>query len=237
MLVYCAAATPLTMFDFQTRPLLEQTLLVFAALFPIVNPIGGAPVFLAMTEGLDGSQRALLARRIAVNALLLVVGSLFIGSYVIEFFGLSVPIIQVGGGLLVCSLAWQLLHSEETPDQVRVRQPSAEEMIARAFYPMTLPLTVGPGSISVAITLGTQVPRGVRAWTVMIVGSALGALLLALSIYVLFRYAERLTRALGTTGTQVLLRLSAFILLCIGVQIVWNGVFALAATIPSFRPR
>jgi multiple antibiotic resistance protein len=225
------------MFDVQIRPLLEQTLLVFAALFPIVNPIGGAPVFLAMTEGLDDPQRGLLARRIAINAFLLVIGSFLVGSYVIEFFGLSVPIIQVGGGLLVCSLAWQLLHSEQTPDQVAVRKPSAEELVAKAFYPMTLPLTVGPGSISVAITLGTHVPRGVRAWTVMIVGAVLGALLLALSIYLLFRYSERLTRALGASGTQVLLRLSAFILLCIGVQIVWNGVFALAGMIPSFRAR
>lgn len=224
------------MFDFETRQLVEQTLLVFAALFPIVNPVGGAPVFLAMTDGLADGQRALLARRIAINAFLLVLGAFFVGSYVIEFFGLSVPVIQVGGGLLVCALAWRLLHSDESGADVRLAQ-SGEQLAARAFYPLTLPLTVGPGSISVAITLGAQVPRGVRAWAVAIAAAALGAFLLALSIYLLFRYAERLTRALGTTGTQVLLRLSAFILLCIGVQIVWSGVFALVGTIPTFRAR
>jgi multiple antibiotic resistance protein len=221
---------------FELRSLLEQTLLVFAALFPIVNPVGGAPVFLAMTYGLDDAQRKQLARRIGVNAFLLVMASFFVGSYVIEFFGLSVPVIQVAGGLLVCALAWRLLQSDQS-DQIPVQPLSTEELAVRAFYPMTMPLTVGPGTISVAITLGAQVPRGVRAWAVTVVGSAIGAFLLALAIFLLFRYAERLTRALGTTGTAVLLRLSAFILLCIGVQIVWSGVFALIGTIPSFRPR
>jgi multiple antibiotic resistance protein len=225
------------MFDYGTRQLIEHTLLVFAALFPIVNPVGGAPVFLAMTDGLDDGQRRLLARRIAFNAFLLVMGSIFVGNYVIEFFGLSVPVVQVGGGLLVCALAWRLLHSDETADQMRIGPRSSEEMAARAFYPLTLPLTVGPGSISVAITLGAQAPRAASAWAISIAASAIGALLLALTIYLLYGYAERGTRALGATGTQVLLRLSAFILLCIGVQIVWSGAFALIGTIPSFRPR
>jgi multiple antibiotic resistance protein len=221
---------------FEARQLLEQTLLVFAALFPIVNPVGGAPVFLAMTHGLDDAQRSLLARRIGVNAFLLVLASFFVGGYVIQFFGLSVPIIQVGGGLLVCALAWQLLHSDET-DSVPVRPQTTEELAVRAFYPMTMPLTIGPGSIAVSITLGAQLPSGVRAYAISVAGAAVGALLLAIMIFVLFRYAERLTRALGPTGTAVLLRLSAFILLCIGVQIIWSGVFSLVQTIPTFRPR
>lgn len=218
------------------RSLIEQALLVFAALFPIVNPLGGAPVFLAMTEGLSDAERAQLARRIAMNAFLLVLGSIFVGTHVIEFFGLSVPVIRVGGGILVCSVAWDLLRSADaglptTPP----RRATPAELAARAFYPMTLPLTVGPGTISVAITVGAQVPRGVSEWAIRVVASAVGTILLTVSIYVLFRYAERLTRAIGPTGTQVLLRLSAFILLCIGVQIVWSGVQALMATLPAFR--
>jgi multiple antibiotic resistance protein len=232
MLLYRPPA--MSMLEYPTRQLLEHALLVFAALFPIVNPVGGAPVFLSMTLGLDDAQRALLARRIGVNAFVLVLGSFFVGTYVIGFFGLSVPIIQVGGGLLVCSLAWQLLHSEQLTE-VPVAPQSADALLVRAFYPMTMPLTVGPGSIAVSITLGAHVPRGVQAYSMNVAGAALGTLALALSIYLLYRYAERLARALGPTGTAVLLRLSAFILLCIGVQIVWNGVFALLATVPSFR--
>jgi multiple antibiotic resistance protein len=218
------------------RSLIEQALLVFAALFPIVNPVGGAPVFLAMTEGLSDAERAQLARRIAMNAFLLVLGSIFVGTHVIEFLGLSVPVIRVGGCILVCSVAWDLLRSADAGlPETPLRRATPAEIAARAFYPMTLPLTVGPGSISVAITLGAQVTRGVSEWAIRIVASAVGTLLLTVSIYVLFRYAERLTRAIGSTGTQVLLRLSAFILLCIGVQIVWSGVVALTATVPTFR--
>lgn len=225
------------MFDFETRQLVEQTLLVFAALFPVVNPVGAAPVFLAMSRSSTDAERQQLAWRVAVNAFVLLLGSFLIGSYVIDFFGLSVPVIQVGGGLIVCSLAWRLLHSDDVAAESRLGPDDGATLAAKAFYPMTLPLTVGPGSISVAITLGAQVPRGARAWAITVAASALGAFLLALSIYLLFRYSERLTRALGATGTQVLLRLSAFILLCIGVQIMWSGIFALIGTIPSFRPR
>jgi multiple antibiotic resistance protein len=224
------------MLDYTTRQLIEQALLVFAALFPIVNPIGGSPVFLAMTQGLEDGHRKLLARRVAINAFLLVMCSIFVGNYVIEFFGLSVPIIRVGGGLLVCAMAWRLLQAD-TEDPARLRVESSEEVAARAFYPMTLPLTIGPGSIAVAITLGAHSPRGATAWAITVAASALGAFLLSLSIFVLYRYAARLERALGVTGTQVVLRLSAFILLCIGVQIVWSGVFALLETVPSYRAR
>ncbi len=226
------------MFDYEIRLLIEQTLLVFAALFPIINPVGGAPVFLAMTRGLDEAGRATLARRIAINAFVLLVGSMLVGSYVIEFFGLSVPVIQIGGGVLVCSVAWDLLRSEDVePAAPPHAGASGEKLAANAFYPMTMPLTVGPGSISVAITLGAQVPRGVRPFLVAIAAGTLGAFLLAAAIYLLFRHAQRLTRAMGPTGTNVLLRLSAFILLCIGVQIVWNGLSALLGTVPTIRPR
>lgn len=224
-------------FDAPTRALIEQTLLVFLALFPIVNPVGGAPVFYALTGGLDARARALLARRVAVNAFLLVVASVFAGGYVIEFFGLSVPVIQVGGGILVCSVAWDLLRSDETASEMSVKPPSSEQLAARAFYPLTMPLTVGPGTISVAITLGAQAPRSGTGWAVAAAAATLGALLLALAIYFPFRSADRLTRVLGRTGTAVLLRLSAFILLCIGVQIVWNGVYALLGTLPALRGR
>jgi multiple antibiotic resistance protein len=226
------------MFDHEVRTLIEQALLVFAALFPIVNPIGGAPVFLAMTGGISDEERAALARRIAVNAFALVVGSMLVGRYVIEFFGLSVPIIQIAGGVLVGSVAWDLLRSDDpAPRPPADRSLSPHELAARAFYPMTLPLTVGPGSISVAITLAAQAPQGLRSFAVMIAAGTLGALLLSLTIWLLFRHADRLTRRLGVTGTTVLLRLSAFILLCIGVQILWNGASSLLGTVPAIRPR
>lgn len=226
------------MFDHEVRTLIEQSLLVFAALFPIVNPVGGAPVFLAMTAGITAEERDALARRIAINAFMLVVGSMLVGRYVIEFFGLSVPIIQIAGGVLVGSVAWDLLRADDAAPRPPAGRPlSPHDLAARAFYPMTLPLTVGPGSISVAITLAAQSATSLRTFAMMIAAGTLGALLLSSTIWLLFRNAERLTRRLGATGTNVLLRLSAFILLCIGVQILWNGASSLLGTVPTIRPR
>ena len=107
------------------------------------------------------------------------------------------------------------------------------EISRRAFYPLTLPLTVGPGTISVAITIGAHRPQNVRSLVVDGVADALGALLIAATVFVCYRYAERLLRVLGETGMSVLVRLSAFIVLCIGVQIVWTGVSALLASLPA----
>jgi multiple antibiotic resistance protein len=214
------------------RNFVEGLLLVLATLLPIVNPFGGAPVFLAMTADCSSPLRAALAQKIAVNAFLLLVGSLFIGAYVLHFFGISIPVVQVGGGLVVCANAWDLLRAESTTPTLPKHTPSAAEIARRAFYPLTLPLTVGPGTISVAITIGAHLPQNMRALVVDGVADAVGALLIAATVFVCYRYADRLSRVLGETGMSVLVRLSAFIVLCIGVQIVWTGASALLATLP-----
>ena len=215
------------------RSFVEGLLLVLATLLPIVNPFGGAPVFLAMTADCSSPLRATLAQKVAVNAFLLLVGSLFIGAYVLHFFGISIPVVQVGGGLVVCANAWDLLRAENTTPALPQHTPSAAEIARRAFYPLTLPLTVGPGTISVAITIGAHRPQNVRSLVVDGVADVLGALLIAATVFVCYRYADRLSRVLGETGMSVLVRLSAFIVLCIGVQIVWTGVSALLATLPG----
>jgi len=220
------------------RQFLETMLLALAALLPIVNPLGAAPVYLAKTVDLSPSEHADLARRVALNCFLLLLASLLIGAYVLEFFDLSVPIVQVAGGLVVCSLAWTLLHQPDEPiewvhDAAHPvgRRP---DFRARAFYPLTMPLIVGPGSISVAITIGANRSHGVRTLIVDSLAHATGVLLVALTVFVTLRYADRILRRLGPTGSAVLLRLSAFILLCIGVQIMWNGVSSLWRSLAGF---
>jgi multiple antibiotic resistance protein len=217
----------------ELRHLIEGVLLVFAALLPIVNPFGGAPVFLAMTAECTPELRRKLARRVALNAFLLLLGAVFVGSYVLNFFGLSVAVVQVAGGLVVCALGWDLLRQDTlAPDPV----PSAgspTDIGTRAFYPLTLPLTVGPGSISVAVTIGANHAQGVRSVLQNGASQLIGVTLIAVTILVCYAYADRGLRALGATGTSVLVRLSAFILLCIGVQIFWNGASALIASLPN----
>jgi multiple antibiotic resistance protein len=211
--------------------IVEGVLLVFAALFPIVNPLGGAPIFLAITRKCSGAERAALAWQVTVNAFLLLLASVATGTYVLEFFGLSVPVVQVGGGLVVSALGWQLLQNSGAIDR-----PTPETTAPKgglAFYPLTMPLTVGPGSISVAITIGANHPHSVRSLLVNGPAILIGVTLVAATVFIAYRYAERLSRMIGETGMNVLLRLSAFILLCIGVQIVWNGVSALLRTLPG----
>ena len=216
------------------RQFVESMLLSLAALLPIVNPLGAAPVYLAKTVDLTPAEHAYLSRRVAINCFLLLLASLLIGAYVLDFFGLSVPIVQVAGGLVVCSLAWALLN--EPDERIEWVHDAAKaitrpDLRTRAFYPLTLPLIVGPGSISVAITIGANQSQNVRSLIVNSAAHITSMLIVAIAIFVSLRYAETIIRRLGPTGTAVMLRLSAFILLCIGVQILWNGASALWRTL------
>jgi multiple antibiotic resistance protein len=202
---------------------------VVAALFPIVNPIGMAPIFLSMTAGASPEARRLLAQRIALGGLALLVVSLFVGTYVLAFFGLTLPAVQIGGGLLVSATGWRLLQGSDDPrDRGNPTLASDSVILRRSFFPLTMPLTVGPGSIAIAITLGSSAPTG--SVIAQGLGALAGLLAIAGSIYLSFRYADRLLRIVGEAGTDVIIRLSAFILLCLGVQILWRGLSTLLAT-------
>ncbi|MEO8592727.1 MAG: MarC family protein [Candidatus Solibacter sp.] len=214
--------------------IVRASLLTLGALFPIVNPLGNAPIFLMLTRGLSSNSRALLARKAALNSFVLVVVSLLIGTHVLAFLGLSIPAVQVGGGGLVIATGWTLLQrkDEEHAREDAERTMSYADLSRQAFYPLTLPLTVGPGSISVAIALGANWgdPQSVR-WPVAL-AAVLGSALLGITIYLSYRFAEGIARILGETAMSVILRLSSFFLVCIGVQILWNGVSAFLKTLP-----
>jgi multiple antibiotic resistance protein len=199
-------------------------LLVYAGLFPIVNPIGSAPLFLGLTNNYTLQQRAKLATDIAINSFFLLLGSLFVGSHVLEFFGISLPVVRIGGGLVVTSFGWKLLNSGASVES-HTASPDPDTATPDSFYPLTMPLTVGPGSISVAITLGSQRPRVIDFAHLVVLGGAAvtGILAITISIYVSYRFAGRIVSMLGHGGTNVVVRLSAFILLCIGIQIIWSG--------------
>ncbi len=208
-------------------------MLAVGALLPIVDPLGGAPIFMVMTGELTPSQRRRMAKSVAVNSFLLLLASTLVGAYVLDFFGVSIPAVQVAGGAVVCMLGWSLLNSPHTPPAIErnsTEAPQADDLSQRAFYPMTMPLTVGPGSISVALTLGANPTPGLRSLLVTALAHAVGILFVVLGVYVCYAYADRILRKLGATGTSVVMRLTAFILLCIGVQIAWNGVHGLVVS-------
>jgi multiple antibiotic resistance protein len=207
---------------------------VVGALFPIVNPLGNTPIFLTLTRGLSAAGRSRLAWTIAVNGLVLLVASLFIGTHILGFFGISLPVVQVGGGLVVISTGWSLLRSDAEGSQDDTKKPCHEvDYMKQAFYPLTLPLTVGPGSIATAVTLGANRTRGAGWRWALIAGLLIGAVMIAVSIYLSYRFAERIAGALGDAAMNVIIRLSSFILVCIGVQIMWTGVSSLLRSLPS----
>ena len=195
-----------------------------AALLPIIDPFGGAPIYLAMTSGLSPEERARTAKLVALNSFMLLIASILVGAYVLDFFGVSIPAVQVAGGVVVCALAWSLLNGPIAPEISASASPATPDSLTqRAFYPLTMPLTVGPGSISVAITLGANPPRDLRALLTTTLAHVVGVLITVIAIYLCYRYADRLVRRLGKTGTNIMIRLTAFILLAIGTQIIWNG--------------
>ena len=207
----------------------KSILLILSALFPIVNPLGGSPVFLALTHEYPASARRILARRVAMNSFVLLIASFLIGTHILAFFGISIPVVQVGGGLIVISNGWAMLRRKEDSDRGGDIQEKVNllDIFKNAFYPLTLPLTVGPGSISVAITLGANEPRHLGVNVLAILAAVIGSALIALSIYLCYGFADRLAALIGDSAMSIILRLSSFLLVCIGVQILWNGVSAL----------
>ena len=206
-------------------------LLVYAGLFPIVDPIAGAPIFLSLTRHSTSKERKILSARVAINSFLLLLGSLFIGSHVLGFFGITIPVVRIAGGLVVTAFGWKLLHTNEELEDHRVAGETAPPAVPTdAFYPLTMPLTVGPGSIAVAITLGSQrpvEPTSLEHIAFLMGAAVAGLAAIAVTIFVCYRFADVITSKLGKNGTNVMVRLSAFILLCIGIQIIWSGYSAL----------
>jgi multiple antibiotic resistance protein len=210
----------------------KSILLVVSALFPIVDPIGGAPFFFALTRDYSAQTRRMLARRIAVNSFILMVASFTIGSHVLSFFGISLPVVQVGGGLIVIATGWAMLKQKDDNDRGEMRRTvSSDNVLSEAFYPLTLPLTVGPGTISVAITLGANEPRQLGSNLLAILGALIGCAFVAATIYLCYGFADRLAVVIGPTGMNVILKVSSFLLVCIGVQIFWNGLSKLLSSL------
>lgn len=207
----------------------KSFLFALATLVPILNPTATAPIFLSLTEGASNHTREILAQKIARSVFLLLTAAMLVGSFVLEFFGISLAIVRVGGGLLVVASAWRLLNSSDggMERSARMAEGFTPEMAKRkAFYPLTFPISCGPGSIAAAITVGASLhPNTTLAMGASrMAGAVAGLVLVAFAVFFCFRFAQRLLRPLGETGTVVFLRLSAFILLCLGVQIVWDGL-------------
>ncbi|WP_428491931.1 MarC family protein [Rhodopila sp.] len=200
-------------------------LLGFPALFSIINPISGGFIFRGVTADRPPEAQARLARLVALNSLCVMMGALWAGSYVLAFFGITLTALRVAGGLVVALSGWRLLNAPETHEDRKQQQAATADGIEDiALFPLTIPFTTGPGTIAVAVALGAGHPRLFAGLGWFFLGMTGAALAMTAVIWVTYSYADRLTRMMGPTGTRTITRISAFLLLCIGVQIMITGV-------------
>jgi multiple antibiotic resistance protein len=207
---------------------LQALALVPVTLLPIINPLGTAPVF-TVTAGGDPATARLLARQVAINCWFILVASMLVGTYVLELFGISIPIVRVGGGLLVAASGWRMLNRSDDDEVTTAVKRSQQgdltraEMVKRSFFPITFPLTTGPGTIAASIAIGAGLPRQPALYVLGAFVALLGATLTVAVIYLVYRNAAALMTRLGEVGALVMTRLMAFVLLCIGIEIIWTG--------------
>jgi multiple antibiotic resistance protein len=215
-------------------------LLAFSALLPIINPVGSALIFLGLVGDAPPEVFRSLARRIAINNIIFLAVIELIGSSILRFFGISLPVIQLAGGLVITSIGWSLLNQKDADVTTQSKQEEADAndnkskaLQGKSFYPFTFPITSGPGTLVVTLTLSAHATRT----TPLNYGLSHGGLLLAIVVmsilcYFCYAYAPRLTRAISPGTVHGILRVMAFIVLSIGVQIMWNGFATLYSQLP-----
>ncbi len=212
----------------------QNFLFVLSALFSIVNPPASALIFAQVTADRSHAERLDLARRIGAYSAAVMLGSLWGGTHVLNVFGVTLPALRIAGGLVVASRAWVMLSAEEANRARKRGQASRASGEADvAFFPLTMPFTTGPGTISVAIALGSSLPVGTSRMLPFVLGSSLAVVSVAAMVWACYAFADRVTSRLSDTGAQVVTRLSAFLLLCIGVQIMLGGVSDAIHALPT----
>ena len=216
----------------EVTAVMEATVLVVATLFPIVNPLGSAAIFVNMVGPVASGTQRLLSQKISIYSFFLLLCSLLWGVHVLTFFGIEIYAVQIGGGLVVAATGWSLLNRDT--GRAKTQATPDDQILENAFYPFTLPITVGPGSISVAITLGAHLPAELHEGSLfsprVLIAAISGITIVCLIIYTCYLYARKAEELLGRSGTSMVMRLSSFILLCIGVQIISTGIKAYLAT-------
>lgn len=207
--------------------------LSYSTLLPVINPFSGAMFFCTMTSMLSDRDRAFVANRISLYSLIILIVCLSCGHLILSFFGISVGVLRVAGGCVLFVAGWNALNAppqeETTPDAPPLSRAKLKSM---AFYPFTLPLTTGPGGIAVSVALGTSLPRDAEH----ILGTLIATLAMVATIWACYRYSDRLSKAVGVTGADALARIFAFILICLGVAIWWQGFSELWLMLNAPKP-
>ena len=211
--------------------------LAFSALLPVINPIGSALIFLGVVGEAPTDLFRDLARRVAVSTVLFLLIIELVGAAILSFFGISLPVVQLAGGFVLAGMGWGLLNNQDgtkATKQDAADSSSGGRLEGKVFYPLTFPITAGPGCIVVMLTLSAHASRtAVLANILAHVGIAIAVVALSVSVYVCYTYAPKITQKVAPQTAQGILRVIAFVLMCIGVQIAVNGLQAMMATAPK----
>ncbi len=212
--------------------------LAFSALLPLINPLGSALVFTGLVGAVPLSVYRSLARRVAINTTLFLCIIQLVGTAILRFFGISLQVVEVAGGLSLAAMGWRLLNQEQAQPKKEVAElddHAVGSLHQKAFYPFTFPVTAGPGSLVVMITLSAHAPesRVFRGFPDLSshAGITAAVVVLSLSVYFCYRYAPLITSRISQQTAHGVARVIAFVLLCIGVQIMWNGLAVLLKTV------
>lgn len=218
----------------------EFFLLAFSAMLPLINPFGTALVFVGLVGPEPPKVYRSLARRIAINNVIFLAIIELVGSAILNFFGISLPIVQVSGGIVIAAIGWSLLNENDARANVKNKQAEMEaqadagvrDLEQKTFYPFTFPVTSGPGTLVVMLTLSAHASDPVLSKNVLgHLGIFLAVIVLSVLVYVCYAYAPRITSSISESTAHGILRVVAFILLSIGVQIAWNGLSVLLSSV------
>ena len=193
------------------------------ALIPLINPLASAPTFLAITEG-DTRERRLQQLRMACVYMVVILGSFLVGgTFIMGFFGISIPGLRIAGGLLVAGIGFGMLMGP--PREAGSRRAEQEARAKRdvSFSPLAMPMLSGPGSIAVTIGFTSLATQWIDYIAIM-----LGILTVAIITYITLRLSERVVRVIGMNGMNALSKVMGFLILCIGIQFVVNGILGIA---------
>lgn len=201
------------------------------ALLPIINPFSTAPMFLAITEGDTGRKRLEQARRAVIYMICILLAFLLGGTYIMKSFGLSLPGLRIAGGIVVAGLGMGMLKSSDDGGQTQAERLESCSKRDVSFTPLAMPILAGPGAISVTIGLAS-----IADGLVDYASITLGILLVAALIYITLRLSSRLVKFLGVNGLNAMTKIMGFLILCVGVQFVVNGVVQVASAPELVEP-
>jgi multiple antibiotic resistance protein len=199
------------------RTLPHSAAATFLALFPIVDPFGGIPIFFSMTSSWTAKDRGRTALKTGVWVFVILVTFLFFGRFVLHFFGISLPVLKIAGGLIVANTAWGMVtsHSRITPEESH----EALDKEDISLTPLAMPLMSGPGAIGVVMGLAAQVDNAASY-----LGMVIGIAAVALTVFLFFYFGGPMVRRLGPSAVGAINKIFGFLILAIAVQLVWDGV-------------